>query len=164
MTDYGYLLLTRSKTVVSKVIHILKGAEYTHASIIYDDAITSVTRLDRRFLFPAGWAEEYFEFGSGIPYALYKCPIVTIPNTWEGNKYDVLRLFGWKHRIGHLVCTDYAHVVITGRIPEKHVLPIELTTLPGVELISKGSFKSFGGGSSYVHSSTSQLYGSENAG
>ncbi len=56
-----YVLLTRSPTLVSKTVHLFTGDAYTHASIAYDDALSTLCSFTRRypaFPLPAGLAHE----------------------------------------------------------------------------------------------------------
>ncbi len=61
-----YILLTRSTTLLSRVIGAVTGAEYTHASIAFDsrlDTLCSFTRLRPGRALPAGLAGESLTAG-----------------------------------------------------------------------------------------------------
>lgn len=73
-----YLLLTRSQTCLSRTIHALTGDSYTHVSVAFDEALTtlcSFARYDARFPLPAGLVREqptagYYGAHPQIPCAL----------------------------------------------------------------------------------------------
>lgn len=140
----GYLVITRSKTVLSRIIHLLTGAEFTHASVLYDRHLYSITRLHYSRLFPAGFAEESWSRGKGIPFELYRCQLQALPTDYSGASYGVFRLLGAPPSANKMVCTDLAYLCITGALPQKPVQPKELTSLPGVTYISSGEFSFFG--------------------
>lgn len=146
----GYLLLTRSRTLLSRLIRFITGQEFTHASIVYHHEIYSITRLDRRFLLPAGFAREYCEFGDGIPYKLYSTPLALPPTVAVGVKYGIRRLLFGRATYHYMVCTDFAYLCITGELPTSKILPIDLTTLPGVSYLGRGTFKEFGAGERFA--------------
>ena len=61
-----YILLTRSNTVLSRIVHLFTAARYTHASIAFDrdlQTVYSSSRKNGRTLFPAGPCREYLERG-----------------------------------------------------------------------------------------------------
>ena len=61
-----YILLTRSDTVLSRIVHLITAARYTHVSIAFDGnlhAVYSSSRKNGRTLFPAGPCREYLERG-----------------------------------------------------------------------------------------------------
>lgn len=52
-----YILLTRSGTLLSKLVYRLTGARYTHASLAFDEDLSclySSTRKNGYTMFPAG--------------------------------------------------------------------------------------------------------------
>ena len=57
-----YILLTRSGTLLSKLVYAATGASYTHASMSFDAELSclySSTRKNGYTMFPAGHSEEY---------------------------------------------------------------------------------------------------------
>ena len=74
-----YILLTRSGTLLSNVVHLLTRDTYTHASISFDHELQplySSARKNGVTMFPAGPCREYFHKGfyqkhENIPCALY---------------------------------------------------------------------------------------------
>ena len=43
-----YILLTRSRTILSRLIHLATNDTYTHASIAWDDELTTLCSFARR--------------------------------------------------------------------------------------------------------------------
>ena len=74
-----YILLTRSGTLLSKLVYAVTGANYTHASMAFDDDLSclySSTRKNGYTMFPAGPSREYlnrgvFRLRENVPCALY---------------------------------------------------------------------------------------------
>ena len=74
-----YLLLTRSSTVISGVIHALTGDAYTHIAISLDPQLRSFYSFGRfypQFPLPAGFVRETLDGGyygrhSAMPCAMY---------------------------------------------------------------------------------------------
>ena len=74
-----YILLTRSGTLLSKLVYAVTGASYTHASMAFDeelDCLYSSTRKNGYTMFPAGPSKEYlnkgvFRLRGDAPCALY---------------------------------------------------------------------------------------------
>jgi len=74
-----YILLTRSGTLLSKLVYAVTGASYTHASMAFDEELNclySSTRKNGYTMFPAGPSREYLNRGvflqrENIPCALY---------------------------------------------------------------------------------------------
>ena len=84
-----YILLTRSGTLLSKLVYAATGASYTHASMSFDAELSclySSTRKNGYTMFPAGPSKEYlnrgvFRLRDNAPCALYalRCPTRPIP-------------------------------------------------------------------------------------
>ncbi len=56
-----YLLLSRSRTLLSRAVYLMTGDEYTHISIAFDpelETLCSMARYDARFPLPAGLVRE----------------------------------------------------------------------------------------------------------
>ena len=74
-----YILLTRSGTLLSKLVYAATGASYTHASMAFDAELSclySSTRKNGYTMFPAGPSREYLDRGvfrlrPDVPCALY---------------------------------------------------------------------------------------------
>ena len=74
-----YILLTRSGTLLSKLVYAATGANYTHASMAFDAELSclySSTRKNGYTMFPAGPSKEYlnkgvFRLRDDAPCALY---------------------------------------------------------------------------------------------
>ena len=61
-----YILLTRSGTLLSKLVYAVTGASYTHASMAFDAELSclySSTRKNGYTMFPAGPSKEYLNKG-----------------------------------------------------------------------------------------------------
>lgn len=75
-----YILLTRSTTLLSKVVGLLTADQYTHVSISFEESLQpmySSSRKNGETLFPAGPCMECFDRGylknhPQIPCALYE--------------------------------------------------------------------------------------------
>lgn len=75
-----YILLTRSGTYFSRLIHRMTAADYTHVSICLDGELQHFYSFGRKsdiFLFPAGFVREDLQGGvfrrfSQMPCALYE--------------------------------------------------------------------------------------------
>lgn len=75
-----YILLTRSSTILSKVIGVLTADRYTHVSISFESGLQpmySSSRKNGRSMFPAGPCQEHFHRGiwkrhPQTPCALYE--------------------------------------------------------------------------------------------
>ena len=74
-----YILLTRSGTLLSNLVYTVTGANYTHASLAFDEDLNclySSTRRNGYAMFPAGPSREYLDRGvfrlrENVPCALY---------------------------------------------------------------------------------------------
>ena len=74
-----YILLTRSGTLLSNLVYAVTGANYTHASLAFDEDLSclySSTRKNGYTMFPAGLSKEYlnkgvFRLRGDAPCALY---------------------------------------------------------------------------------------------
>lgn len=61
-----YILLTRSGTLLSKLVYAATGSSYTHASMAFDadlSCLYSSTRKNGYTMFPAGPSKEYLNKG-----------------------------------------------------------------------------------------------------
>ena len=74
-----YIQLTRSGTLLSNLVYAVTGANYTHASLAFDEDLSclySSTRKNGYTMFPAGPSREYLNRGvirlrENVPCALY---------------------------------------------------------------------------------------------
>ena len=70
-----YIMLTRSETILSRLVYLVTRDAYTHASISFDENLTtfySSSRKDGHTIFPAGPCREalnsgYYENHHHIP-------------------------------------------------------------------------------------------------
>ena len=80
-----YILLTRSGTLLSNLVYAVTGANYTHASLAFDEDLSclySSTRKNGYTMFPAGPSREYLNRGvflmrENIPCALYALEVTS---------------------------------------------------------------------------------------
>lgn len=78
-----YLVLTRSTTVVSRLIHFATDADYTHIALAFDkelNCLYSSGRKNGKTMFPAGPCRESFETalyttGGRVPCRVYELPV-----------------------------------------------------------------------------------------
>lgn len=78
-----YILLTKSTTILSKIVHIFTADTYTHASISFEDTLQPMYSSSRKngvTLFPAGPCKEHFHKGyykkhRNIPCALFELEV-----------------------------------------------------------------------------------------
>lgn len=121
MSQYLYLLLTRSNTVVSRAIHHLTSDEFTHISISLDDQLETMYSFCRRYPYfplPAGLASEtisqgFYALHHTIPCQLYRLPVSdqdymrvqlildTLMQKQALFKYDILGTILCRLDIGH---------------------------------------------------------------
>lgn len=163
-----YILLTRSKTILSRAIHAVSGNKYTHASISFTGRRGpwySYTRKDERFLFPAGWAQERVVFNGNrkIPYALYSLEVteeqyrraVRVEELSRQFRFDVTGLFDLA--IGcrpsakdAYFCSQFvSHILRESGIhafkkPDNCVRPIDFMIIPGIKLEDSGLLSKIG--------------------
>ena len=90
-----YILLTRSNTIVSRLIRYTTSEKFTHVSISLDEDLTqmySFARKHDRLPLPAGLKQERVDLGfyarhPDIPYALYELQVDD--EVWHGIKKDI---------------------------------------------------------------------------
>ena len=76
-----YLLLTRTQSCVSKVVHKITKDPYTHASLAFDPSLSeffSSTRKNGKTMFPAGPCREYLGRGFFARYGKTPCALFTL--------------------------------------------------------------------------------------
>ncbi len=94
-----YILLTRSDTCISKMIHFATADKYTHVSISFDKSLQPMYSFSRKFIYmplPAGLREEPLEVGfykkyDYIPCALYE---LQVPDeVYDCAKMEVAKMY-----------------------------------------------------------------------
>lgn len=93
-----YILLTKSETILSKIVHFVTADAYTHASIAFDknlQTLYSSSRKNGRTLFPAGSCAEslhsgYYKRQTQIPCAVYELQVSD--ETFENAKKEVAQI------------------------------------------------------------------------
>ncbi len=76
-----YILLTRSPSMISRVIHYTTGDDFTHSSIAYDDdlyTLCSFARKYPRLMLPAGLVREKLEYGYYRIHANMPCALLCL--------------------------------------------------------------------------------------
>ncbi len=76
-----YLLLTRTQSSVSRVVHFVTKDTYTHASLAFDPKLSkfySSTRKNGKTLFPAGPSNEYLGRGFFARYGKTPCVLLEL--------------------------------------------------------------------------------------
>lgn len=56
---YVYILLMRSPTIVSRAVHLLTHAQYTHVAIGTDEVFYTYSRFDPHYILPGGFTKEH---------------------------------------------------------------------------------------------------------
>lgn len=87
-----YILLTRTSSILSRVIHRLTRAAYTHAALVMDEdfeEIYSFTRRDPRYILPAGLARE--DLRKGLYRARKDPPCRVYRLRVTGEEYERIR-------------------------------------------------------------------------
>lgn len=92
MSKTIYVLLTRSGTWVSRVIHLLTDDTYTHASIAFDASLQPLYSFSRKFVnlpLPAGLRTEPLTRGFYKKYARIPCALYAL--TVEDHVYEAVQ-------------------------------------------------------------------------
>lgn len=110
-----YIVLTKSTTILSKIVHFITSDTYTHAAISFDDnlkTLYSSSRKNGRTLFPAGPCKEnlcgeYYSKHKYIPCAVYELRVED--EIFESAKYEVEKIIAQADKykfniIGLLLC------------------------------------------------------------
>ncbi len=90
-----YILLTRSSTIISRVINLTTADRYTHASISFDESLEPMYSFSRKYVhipLPAGLRVEplhkgFFKKYNSIPCALYELRVTD--EIYENAKREV---------------------------------------------------------------------------
>ena len=80
---YIYILLTRTTTILSRVVHLITADDYTHVSLSFNENLRplySSSRKNGRTLFPAGPCRErlnigYWKAHRDVPCAVYRLEV-----------------------------------------------------------------------------------------
>lgn len=132
-----YILLTRSDTILSRMVRLVTAARYTHVSIAFDEhlqAVYSSSRKNGRTLFPAGPCREKLESGywrehNAVPCALYELRVSNqtywaamreveqIMSRQEAYHFNILGLLLCRlnvpfHRRYHFFCSQFVGLVL----------------------------------------------------
>ena len=110
-----YILLTRSGTLLSKLVYAATGASYTHASMAFDAELSclySSTRKNGYTMFPAGPSREYLDRGvfrlcPDVPCALYALEVSEEAYTRARRRADHMMAHGNLYRfnvLGLILC------------------------------------------------------------
>ena len=110
-----YILLTRSGTLLSNLVYSVTGADYTHASIAFDEDLSclySSTRKNGYTMFPAGPSREYlnrgvFKLRGNVPCALYALEVTDGAYARAKRRADHMMAHGRMYRfnmIGLVLC------------------------------------------------------------
>ncbi len=76
-----YLLLSRSRTLLSRAVYLMTGDAYTHISIAFDaelSTLCSMARYDARFPLPAGLVRESPEEGYFGAHPDVRCALLKL--------------------------------------------------------------------------------------
>ena len=138
-----YIVLTRSNTLVSKLIYAATGARYTHAALAMEPDLTNLAGFGRKqpdAMFPAGYIRESIYEGIMGQSGQMECAVYRIPVSGKIYRtlqailsdmdyradqyhYSILGLitcfFGQRyHRQNHYFCSGFvAHALQTAGIP-----------------------------------------------
>ena len=156
-----YILLTRSGTLLSKLVYAATGASYTHASMSFDAELSclySSTRKNGYTMFPAGPSKEYlnkgvFRLRDNAPCALYALEVSDEAYSHalhraeefmrhsEEYSFNILGLIlcalhiRWQRR-RHYFCSQFVSEVLeqSGAL----ALPKDSTLMPQLKCLYKG--------------------------
>lgn len=159
-----HILLTRSNTCISRIIHMVTSEPYTHAAIAFDDNLQtfySFSRKFRHFPFPAGLQRERLHRMLSAPCAVYslqvdleiweraKMKVVSMMDMSECYRYNLTGLplcfFGIKRsRNAYYFCSEFVGEVLQEsgavNLPKDPSLmhPSDYMNLPRIRCIYRG--------------------------
>lgn len=132
-----YILLTKSSTILSKMVGFITSDKYTHVSISFEASLQpmySSSRKNGETLFPAGPCMENFQRGylkkhPFIPCALYelevsdeifysaKAEVEQIMNNVDDYSFNIIGLLLCRmnipyHRKGHYFCSQFVGEIL----------------------------------------------------
>lgn len=102
-----YLVLSRSRTIPSRVIHLFTKDEYTHSSLSFSDTIEymySFARKYPRLILPGGLITERFDRGLFALQPQTKCRIYQIETDGEKRKQAIRiveEMYAHKEKYGY---------------------------------------------------------------
>lgn len=166
-----YILLTRTSSILSRVIHRMTRAAYTHAALVMDEdfkEIYSFTRRDPRYILPAGLARENLRKGlyrarKDPPCRVYRLRVTeeeyerirrrvqAMYAERENYHYNYLGVaanyFGRQHSSPkRYFCSEFvATMVKTGghetAVVPARMRPMDFTRMPELEPVYQGSIR-----------------------
>lgn len=164
-----YILLTRTSSILSRVIHRMTRAAYTHAALVMDEdfkEIYSFTRRNPRYILPAGLARENLRKGlyrarKDPPCRVYRLRVTeeeyerirrrvqAMYAERENYHYNYLGVaanyFGRQHSAPkRYFCSEFvATMVKTGghetAVVPARMRPMDFTKMPELDLVYQGS-------------------------
>lgn len=166
-----YILLTRTSSILSRVIHRMTRAAYTHAALVMDEdfkEIYSFTRRNPRYILPAGLARENLRKGlyrarKDPPCRVYRLRVTeeeyerirrrvqAMYAERENYHYNYLGVaanyFGRQHSAPkRYFCSEFvATMVKTGghetAVVPARMRPMDFTKMPELDLVYQGSVR-----------------------
>ncbi len=166
-----YILLTRTSSILSRLIHRMTRAAYTHAALVMDEdfeEIYSFTRRDPRYILPAGLARENLRRGlyrarkdppcrvyrlrlTEEEYARIRQRVRAMYAKRESYHYNYLGVaanyFGRQHSAPRrYFCSEFvATMVKTGghetSLVPARMRPMDFTKMPELEPVYQGSIR-----------------------
>ncbi len=164
-----YVLLIRSNTFFSRMIHMATGAEYTHAAISLDSTCSKVYSFSRKYThipLPAGFVSESVYRGlmykcRKAPFALYRAEISEEQHRRLEQRFENMLALGKFHyslsgpflcffgiqrkRSYHYFCSQFVAEVlqelgiISAKKPASLYQPADFTLLSELELCRQGN-------------------------
>ena len=147
-----YILLTRSGTLLSKLVYAATGASYTHASMAFDAELSclySSTRKNGYTMFPAGPSKEYLNKGVFRLRDDALCRAEEFMRHSEEYSFNILGLIlcalhiRWQRR-RHYFCSQFVSEVLEQSgalaLPKDSTLmhPNDYPLLPQLKCLYKG--------------------------
>ncbi|MDO4317331.1 MAG: hypothetical protein Q4C48_03885 [Lachnospiraceae bacterium] len=164
-----YVLLIRSNTMFSRMIHMVTGAQYTHAAISLDPNCSRVYSFSRKYTYiplPAGFVSESVHRGlmhkcRNAPFALYRAQISEEQYRRLEQRFERMLAVGKFHysltgpflcffgiqrkKSYHYFCSQFvAEIlqelgVISAKKPASLYQPVDFAFLSELELCCKGN-------------------------
>ena len=151
-----YILLTRSGTLLSNLVYAVTGANYTHASLAFDEDLSclySSTRKNGYTMFPAGPSREYlnrgvFRLRENVPCALYALDVSDEAYTRARRRAEHMMARGELYRFNrrrHYFCSQFVSEVLEKsgamELPKHSTLmhPNDYTRLEELRCVYKGT-------------------------
>lgn len=168
-TQSVYILLTRTGSILSRTIAFLTRAPYTHAALSLDDEfeeLYSFTRLNPRYILPAGFAKENLGRGLYLARKDPPCRVYRMRVT-EGEYAEICErvrdmfrnraryhynylgvaanYFGRQYTTPHrFFCSEFVATMVALGNPNAVICPartrpIDFTTMTGLECVFEGT-------------------------